>query len=104
LTRLLAGLIGAAALEVGGNAFLREGLQRRWWLLLVGGIITLALYGLLVNLSGLDFDFGRLMGAYIVVFFLVSQLLAFLMFRDAPSTRILLGGAFILVGGLTILV
>jgi drug/metabolite transporter (DMT)-like permease len=59
---------------------------------------------LLVNQSGLDFDFGRLMGCYIVAFFLVSQILAALIFRDLPSLRTLIGGALILLGGLTILI
>ena len=76
--RLVAALIGAAVLEAGGNALVRQGLLRAWPLLVVG-MVTLGLYGLLVNHSGLDFDFGRLMGCYIVAFFLVSQILAALM-------------------------
>jgi hypothetical protein len=102
--RLGAALLGAAVLEAGGNALLRQGLLRAWWPLLVAGLITLGLYGLLVNQSGLNFDFGRLMGCYIVAFFIVSQILAALIFRDLPSARILIGGTLILLGGLTILI
>jgi drug/metabolite transporter (DMT)-like permease len=58
----------------------------------------------LVNQSGLQFDFGRLMGCYIVAFFVVSQILAVLIFRDLPSPRTLVGGALILAGGLMILI
>jgi small multidrug resistance family-3 protein len=104
MIRLVAALVAAATLEASGNALLRQGLLRSWWPLLVAGVATLGLYGLLVNQSGLQFDFGRLMGCYIVAFFLVSQLLAVLIFHDLPSSRTLLGGAFILVGGLTILI
>jgi small multidrug resistance family-3 protein len=93
-----------STLEAGGNALLRQGLMRAWWPLLVAGVTTLGLYGLLVNQSGLQFDFGRLMGGYIVVFFLVSQILAVLIFHDPPSSRILVGGALILLGGLMILI
>jgi drug/metabolite transporter (DMT)-like permease len=102
--RLVAALIAAATLEAGGNALLRQGLLRSWWPLLVAGVVTLGLYGLLVNQSGLQFDYGRLMGCYIVAFFLVSQILAALIFHDFPSTRMLAGGALILLGGLMILI
>jgi drug/metabolite transporter (DMT)-like permease len=104
MLRLGIALLAAAVLEAGGNALLRQGLLRAWWPLLVAGIITLGLYGLLVNQSGLSFDFGRLMGCYIVAFFLVSQLLAALIFRDLPSLRMLVGGILILLGGLAILI
>jgi drug/metabolite transporter (DMT)-like permease len=102
--RLVAALITAAALEAGGNALMRQGLLRAWWPLMVASVATLGLYSLLVNQSGLQFDFGRLMGCYIVAFFLVSQLLAVLIFHDPPSLRTLVGGAFILLGGLMILI
>jgi drug/metabolite transporter (DMT)-like permease len=102
--RLVAALIAAATLEAGGNALVRQGLMRAWWPLLVAGVVTLGLYGLLVNQSGLQFDFGRLMGCYIVAFFLVSQILAVLIFHDPPSSRTLGGGTLILLGGLTILI
>jgi hypothetical protein len=102
--RLIAALLVAAVLEAGGNALLRQGLLRAWWPFLVAGIITLGVYGLLVNQSGLNFDFGRLMGCYIVAFFLISQILAALIFRDLPCLRTLIGGSLILLGGLTILI
>ena len=104
MIRLVAALIAAATLEAGGNALVRQGFMRAWWPLLVAGVATLGLYGLLVNRSGLQFDFGRLMGCYIVAFFLVSQILAVLIFHDPPSPRILIGGTLILLGGLTILI
>lgn len=104
MIRLVAALIAAATLEAGGNALLRQGLLRAWWPLLVAGVVTLGLYGLLVNQSGLQFDFGRLMGCYIVAFFLVSQILAVLIFHDPPSLQTLVGGTLILFGGLMILI
>ena len=104
MIRLVAALIAAAILEAGGNALIRQGFMRAWWPLLVAGVATLGLYGLLVNRSGLQFDFGRLMGCYIVAFFLVSQILAVLIFHDPPSPRTLIGGTLILLGGLTILI
>ena len=58
-------------------------------------------YGILVNKSGLDFN--RLMGVYIAIFFLVSQAISFIVFRQIPDDRLLLGGGFIVTGGLVIL-
>ncbi|HJU11218.1 MAG TPA: hypothetical protein VJ728_10095 [Candidatus Binataceae bacterium] len=104
MVQLIAALLAGATLEAGGNALLRQGLIRAWWPLLLAGFAVLGLYGLLVNQSGLQFDFGRLMGSYIVAFFLVSQVLAAIIFHDLPSSRTLVGGALILLGGLTILI
>ena len=103
MIRLVGALVTAAALEAGGNALPRQGLTHAWWPMLVAGVGTLGLYGLLVNQSGLQLDFGRLMGCYIVAFFLVSQILAAFIFHDSPTSRTLVGGALILLGGLTIL-
>ncbi len=53
-------LVLVALLEVGGDALIRGGLQRRGALLLLAGASALVAYGLLVNLTKLDFS--RLMG------------------------------------------
>ncbi len=92
--------MSAALLETGGDALVRRGLQGRLWLILAGGAALVA-YGVLVNQSG--FDFGRLMGAYIVVFFILSQVIAILFFHHAPPVRTLFGGTLILAGGIAIL-
>jgi drug/metabolite transporter (DMT)-like permease len=44
------------------------------------------------------------MGCYIVAFFLVSQVLAALIFRDLPSLWTLVGGGLIVLGGVMILI
>ena len=97
---LVAALIGGALLEAGGNAFMRQGLLRHWWPLLLAGVATMGAYSVLVNQSGLKFDFGRLMGCYVVAFFVVSQLLAAIVFREVPSARTMIGGSLIIVGGI----
>ena len=100
ILKILAMLIVAAALEVGGDALVRMGLDgQRYWI--AAGAITLLAYGLVVNLSGLDFN--RLMGIYIAIFFLVSQAISFIAFKQIPDDRMLLGGGFIVTGGLVIL-
>jgi len=69
---------------------------RNWWIL--AGAITLEAYGLLVNQTRLDF--GRLMGVYIAVFFTVSQIVAWVMFRQVPDSGIALGGGLVILGGI----
>ena len=101
ILKVLLILIVAAALEVGGDALVRMGLEgERWWI--AAGAITLLIYAVMVNLSGLDFN--RLMGIYIAVFFLVSQAISFIVFKQVPDDRLLIGGGFIVTGGLVILV
>ena len=98
--KTLAILIVAAALEVGGDALIRMGLRGPAYWLAAGGIVLFA-YGVLVNQSGVDFN--RLMGIYIAIFFVVSQIISLVLFKQVPDDRILLGGGFIVTGGLVIL-
>ena len=65
-------LVLAAALEIGGDAAIRHGLVRCAWHWVALGAVTLVAYGLMVNANRL-IDFGRLMGLYVVVFFVVSR-------------------------------
>jgi small multidrug resistance family-3 protein len=68
---------------------------------LAAGALTLFIYGVVVNQG--RFDFGRLMGVYIAVFFLVSQVVAFAFFRDVPNYKTLAGGLLIVLGGAVIM-
>lgn len=97
ILKILCLLIVAAALEVGGDALVRLGLEGRSYLIAAGGL-TLLIYGILVNKSGLDFN--RLMGIYIAVFFVVSQVISYVAFKQVPDDKLLLGGGFIVTGGL----
>ncbi len=95
-------LLAAAVLEAGGDAVIRRGLHgeghlARIALILAGGLV-LMIYGIVVNLP--PWDFGRLLGVYVTLFFLVAQAINLLVFKIAPSTPILAGGALIMAGGL----
>jgi small multidrug resistance family-3 protein len=100
ILKTLAVLVLAAALEVGGDALVRIGLHTYGYSLAAGALALFA-YGVLVNQSGVDFN--RLMGIYIAVFFVVSQAISLILFKQIPDDRILLGGSFIVTGGLVIL-
>jgi small multidrug resistance family-3 protein len=98
----LAVLLLAALLEAGGDALVRVGLRAqtaplRAAMLVLGGLVLFA-YGSVVNLP--PWDFGRLLGVYVVFFFVVAQLISWLLFHQAPAVSTLIGGAFIVTGGL----
>jgi small multidrug resistance family-3 protein len=94
-------LVAAALLEISGDGVIRTGLARASVPLLVAGAALLGLYGFVVNYDR-AIDFGRLMGTYIAVFFVVSQLIAVVAFGERPGTRLLIGGALIVAGGIWI--
>jgi small multidrug resistance family-3 protein len=96
-------LFSAAVLEAGGDAIVRSGLHasgtaRTFWFL--AGAIVLFAYGWVVNSP--PWDFGKLLGMYVVFFFLVAQLINWIFFKQQPSVAVLLGGALIVSGGAVI--
>jgi small multidrug resistance family-3 protein len=94
-------LVLAATLEIAGDAALRRGLAASAWSWLALGAATLVAYGFAVNLNR-RVEFGRLMGVYIAVFFVVSQVLSFAFFGERPTLRLVVGGLMIVGGGLVI--
>ena len=101
---ILAALLLAALLEAGGDALVRAGLHgvtmpARLGFMGLGGAVLFA-YGMTVNLP--PWDFGRLLGVYVTLFFILAQLINWLAFGSRPTTPILVGGALIVAGGLTI--
>ncbi len=94
----------AAFLEVSGDACFQSGLYqatgatRGLWFL--GGTAVLASYGFFVNLP--QWDFGKLLGIYVVLFFIIAQIIAKVRFQQSPTLPILVGGACIVVGGFVI--
>lgn len=97
LMKFLPLLFLSALLEVGGDAGMRLGLQGRRAGFVVGAI-SLVLYGLVVNLP--KWDFGRLLGVYVSVFFLVAQVVGFAVYKEKLNPPTILGGALIVSGGL----
>ena len=91
-------LVLAALLEVGGDAVLRWSLKGGRWIGFVPAALLLFAYGLSVNMP--RWDFGRLMGVYIAIFFVVSQGVAAVFFHERLPLPTLLGGALIVAGGL----
>ena len=97
-------LFVAAVLEAGGDALVRTGLEAgtagRKLALFAAGAVVLFAYGYAVNAP--RWDFGKLLGIYVVFFFVVAQAIAWIGFGQKPSLPILVGGALIVTGGLII--
>ncbi len=91
-------LVLAAILEVGGDAFVQWGIRGGRTAGFILGAIVLFSYGLAVNTP--RWDFGRLLGIYICVFFVVSQLVAHFVFHQHIKAPVLAGGALVIAGGL----
>lgn len=97
-------LICAAVLEAGGDAVIRAGLHgasagRRLALYACGAAVLFA-YGYTVNAP--PWTFGRLLGLYVVFFFVIAQIISALAFGQLPTRPLLIGGVMIVAGGVVI--
>ncbi len=97
-------LLLAATLEAGGDALVRTGLHSSSTSARVGlfaaGAVVLFSYGVVVNAP--PWDFGKLLGVYVTLFFLVAQITNLVFFGARPDLPIYIGGVLIVTGGLII--
>jgi drug/metabolite transporter (DMT)-like permease len=103
-TAAITTLLFAAALEAGGDAIIRVGLHTNaaWhrYATFAAAAIVLFAYGVTVNAP--PWDFGKLLGLYVVFFFVIAQLISWLFFKQTPSATVLIGGSLIVAGGIVI--
>jgi small multidrug resistance family-3 protein len=97
-------LMLAAMLEAGGDAIMRVALHKtlpsqKALLFALAGLVLFA-YGWTVNSP--PWDFGRLLGLYVVFFFLTAQAISWIIFKQIPSLAVFVGGVFIVAGGVII--
>jgi drug/metabolite transporter superfamily protein YnfA len=91
----------AALLEAGGDTLIRLGLRsaifwQRGMFFVVAAVILFG-YGWTVNRP--PWDFGKLLGLYVVFFFVIAQVISWAAFKQAPSPHVWVGGALIIAGG-----
>jgi len=94
----------ATILEVSGDAIIRTSIYNntgiaRIGLMLMGAILVFG-YGISINLAPVEFR--QVVGLYIATLFVVWQIINFIIFRSLPTAPILIGGAFIVIGGLIV--
>jgi hypothetical protein len=103
-TTIILTLLFAATLEAAGDAVIRTGMHAHetWRRALLFGVATiiLFLYGWTVNSP--PWDFGKLLGLYVVFFFVIAQLISWLVFKETPSAMVVAGGTLIVAGGIVI--
>lgn len=101
---IIALLILATALEVSGDAIVRNGLVQKLVsqkvAYFVTGAVLLFGYGLSLNLAPIPFH--RLVGIYIATLFVMWQIISFIAFRSVPNVPIIAGGSLIVLGGLVV--
>lgn len=101
---VLALLAVAAFLEVYGDSCFQSVLYRSSGvtrvLALATGALSLVAYGLVVNTP--RWDFGRLLGVYVVLFFLLAQIMARVRFGQSPTLSTAMGGVLIIAGGVIV--
>lgn len=97
-------LVAAAVLEAFGDSFFQSAFYHAsgWgrFTAVIAGALVLMAYGAMVNLP--RWDFGRLIGVYVVFFFLMAQVLNRIRFGHVPTMPVYAGGALIVAGGLVI--
>ncbi|HVW10386.1 MAG TPA: hypothetical protein VHC90_17485 [Bryobacteraceae bacterium] len=99
---ILLTLLVCALLEAGGDALARRGIHaqsaaaRAVFFVMAAGVLFA--YGWLVNRP--PWSFGTLLGIYVVLFFVVSQAIAWFAFGERPTAAIWAGGALVVTGGI----
>ena len=96
-------LLLAALLEAGGDWLVRKGIhtlswQRVGWFAI--GAVVLFVYGWTVNRP--PWNFGELLGLYVVFFFLAAQAISYFLLHEPVRAPVIAGGLLIMSGGLVI--
>ena len=92
--------VGAAILEVGGDAVVRKGLRGSNLMIIMIGFAVLGSYGVVVNM--VKWDFSKLLGVYVAIFALISILFGRFVFQETIANSTWLGLIVIICGGMII--
>ncbi len=97
-------VFAATVFEAAGDAIVRIALHHQSLSARIGlfslGYILLALYGTSLNLAPVEF--AAVTGIYVATLFVVFQIVNFVFLGVLPTPAILVGGTFIVIGGLTV--
>jgi hypothetical protein len=102
--RIFLFVLAATALEATGDTVLRMALHHPSMRMRIGlfltGAVLLTLYGTSLNLAPVEF--AAVTGLYLAMLFVVFQATNYIFFRTAPTPAVMVGGAFIIAGGLIV--
>ena len=92
--------VGAAILEISGDAIIRKGMRNSGFVLIVLGFVILGCYGIVVN--SVKWDFSKLIGVYVGIFATVSIIVGRFIFKENIPASTWIGLIVIIIGGLII--
>ncbi len=92
--------VGAAILEVGGDAVIRKGLRGSGLILITAGFVMLGCYGVVVNM--VKWDFSKLLGVYVAIFAIISTLFGRFVFDEYIPVATWIGLSIIICGAMII--
>jgi small multidrug resistance family-3 protein len=92
--------IGAAILEVTGDAVIRKGLSGKNLIIILAGGVMLGSYGVVVNM--VKWDFSKLIGVYIAFFAFTSIVFGRIVFKENIPTTTWIGLMVIICGAMII--
>ncbi|MEO6922687.1 MAG: hypothetical protein ABI142_02575 [Bryocella sp.] len=97
-------VLAATIFEAVGDAMVRIAIHQsvastRIGVFLLGAVLLTA-YGTSLNLAPVEF--AEVTGIYVATLFVVFQITNFIIFHTTPTVPILVGGAFIVTGGVII--
>ncbi|MGD0209492.1 MAG: hypothetical protein ABSC14_00765 [Desulfomonilia bacterium] len=92
--------IGAAILEVGGDAVIRKGLRGNSLNIIMMGCAMLGIYGVIVNI--VKWDFSKMLGVYVAVFAMISVLFGQFVFKEKIPNTTWIGLIIIICGAMII--
>ena len=98
-------VLASTIFEAAGDAILRIALNSHAVPVRVGyfatGMLLLTLYGTSLNLAPVEF--GKVVGLYIALLFIVFQVTNYIAFKARPTLPIFVGGTLIVAGGLLVM-
>jgi len=92
--------VGAATLEVGGDAVIRKGLRGGGLMIILTGCAMLGSYGVVVNM--VKWDFSKLLGVYVAIFAVISILFGRFVFEEHIPVETWIGLSVIVCGAMII--
>lgn len=98
-------VLAATIFEAAGDALLRIAIHSHAWPIRIGYFITgaalLTLYGTSLNIAPVEF--GKVVGLYVALLYIVFQVTNYLAFKAKPTLPVLVGGVLIVAGGLLVI-